>query len=556
MNLARLQEAIAAAIPDTECLIFGARRYTWGQFNDRTRRLGAYLRQNGLGLYQERGEREGRENWQSGQDHVALYLYNCNEYLETLLAAFKCRASAINVNYRYQDDELVYLLKNSGAKAIVFHARFAEMLISLRDQLPDIRVWVQVADGSGAPLMAGAVDYEDALAACAPEPIDPGCSDDDLFIIYTGGTTGLPKGVLWRQTDIFFGLIAQTPVGTSQEQTVADVSRRVSQGRLGKAMPLAPMMHASGTCMALGAMFRGSAIVIQETVDHFDAEEIVRTFERERITQATLIGDAFAVPLLAEMDRGNYDLSAFSMINSGGAVLSPRNKQRLQDHMPEMLLVDAVGSSEAGRQAMNLSKGGKTKSSVDFEMDINACVISDDRRRILQPGEDEVGWVAQGEPVAMGYLGDREKTQAAFPVIDGKRYAMPGDRARMNADGSYHFLGRDSVTINSGGEKIFAEEVEHALKTLSGVLDAQVVGVADDTWGQKVVAIVSKTGEAVIDERQVREHCKSKLADYKAPKNVIFVDELFRAANGKASYEWARDLANEMLANASDGGRS
>jgi len=404
--------------------------------------------------------------------------------------------------------------------------------------------------------MAGAVDYEDALAACAPEPIDPGCSDDDLFIIYTGGTTGLPKGVLWRQTDIFFGLIAQTPVGTSQEQTVADVSRRVSQGRLGKAMPLAPMMHASGTCMALGAMFRGSAIVIQETVDHFDAEEIVRTFERERITQATLIGDAFAVPLLAEMDRGNYDLSAFSMINSGGAVLSPRNKQRLQDHMPEMLLVDAVGSSEAGRQAMNLSKGGKTKSSVDFEMDINACVISDDRRRILQPGEDEVGWVAQGEPVAMGYLGDREKTQAAFPVIDGKRYAMPGDRARMNADGSYHFLGRDSVTINSGGEKIFAEEVEHALKTLSGVLDAQVVGVADDTWGQKVVAIVSKTGEAVIDERQVREHCKSKLADYKAPKNVIFVDELFRAANGKASYEWARDLANEMLANASDGGRS
>jgi len=282
----------------------------------------------------------------------------------------------------------------------------------------------------------------------------------------------------------------------------------------------------------------------------------VQTFERESITQATLIGDAFAAPLLAEMDRGSYDLSAFSMINSGGAVLSPRNKKRLQDHMPQMLLVDAVGSSEAGRQAMNLSKGGKTKSSVDFEMDINACVISADRTRILQPGEDETGWVAQGEPVAMGYLNDAEKTKLAFPVIDGKRYAVPGDRARMNKDGSYHFLGRDSVTINSGGEKIFAEEVEHALKTLSGILDAQVVGVVDDIWGQKVVAIVSKTGEAEIDEQLVHDHCKSKLADYKAPKNVIFVDELFRAANGKASYEWARDLANETLGTAQDGAGS
>ncbi|MBT4042696.1 MAG: AMP-binding protein [Rhodospirillaceae bacterium] len=548
MNLAKLQEAIAAAIPDTECIIFGQRRFTWAQFNDRTRRLGAYMKQHGLGLHQERSELEA---WQSGQDHIALYLYNCNEYLEALLGAFKCRAAAINVNYRYKGEELVYLLKNSGARAIIFHARFAEMLQALRDQLPEIKVWIQVADDSNAPLMAGAVEYEAALASVAPEPGDPKCSDDDLFIIYTGGTTGMPKGVLWRQTDIFFGLIAQTPVGTTQDETVADVHRRVAGGRLGKAMPLAPMMHASGTCMALGAMFRGSAIVIQDTVDHFDAEEIVSIFDRERITQATLIGDAFALPLLAEMDRGDYDLSAMSMINSGGAVLSPRNKERLQEHMPEMLLVDAVGSSEAGRQAMNFSKGGKTKSSVDFSMDENARVISADRSRILHAGDEEAGWVAQREPVAMGYLNDREKTATSFPTIDGERYAVPGDRARMNDDGSYHFLGRDSVTINSGGEKIFAEEVEVTLKSLRGILDATVVGIKDDAWGQKVVAIVSTTGDVTISEDQAREHCKAMIASYKAPKNVIFVDEVYRAANGKASYEWARDVASKALSEAS-----
>ena len=547
MNLAKLQEAIAAAIPETECIIFGQRRFTWGQFNERTRRFASCMTKHGLGLHQER---DALENWQSGQDHIALYLYNCNEYLEALLGAFKCRAAAINVNYRYKGDELVYLLKNSGAKAIVFHARFAEMLEGLRDQLPEITVWLQVADDSDAPLMEGAIDYEAALASSNPDQIDPGCCDDDLFIIYTGGTTGMPKGVLWRQTDIFFGLIAQTPVGTTQDQTVADVRRRVDGGRLGKAMPLAPMMHASGTCMALGAMFRGSAIVIQDTVDHFDAREIVSIFEREEITQATLIGDAFALPLLAEMDRGDYNLSAMSMINSGGAVLSPNNKIRLQEHMPEMLLVDAVGSSEAGRQAMNLSKGGKTKSSVDFSMDPTARVISEDRTRILQAGDDETGWVAQREPVAMGYLNDGPKTAVSFPTIDGERYAVPGDRARMNDDGSYHFLGRDSVTINSGGEKIFAEEVEVTLKSLTGIIDATVVGIQDATWGQKVVAIISTAPDAAITERQVQDHCKTMTASYKAPKNVIFVDEVFRAANGKASYEWARDVANKALGGA------
>ena len=546
MNLASLQEAIAAAIPHTECLIFGDRRFTWGQFNDRTRCLAEYLRQQGLGLHTERAD---LENWQSGQDHVALYMHNGNEYLEALMAALKCRAAAINVNYRYQGDELVYLLNNSGARAIVFHARFAAMLAELRSQLPHIEVWIQVDDGTDATLLDGAVDYETALAACPPAPMDPCCTDDDLFIIYTGGTTGLPKGVLWRQTDIFFGLIAQTPVGTTEAQTVADIQRRVAGGRLGKAMPLAPMMHASGTCMALGAMFRGSAIVVQATVDHFDAQEIVRTFERENITQATLIGDAFALPLLAEMDRGAYDLSAMSMINSGGAILSPRNKERLQAHMPKMLLVDAVGSSEAGRMAMNLSQGGKTKSSVDFDMDVNACVVSADRGKILQPGDDEIGWVAQNEPVALGYLNDSEKTHLSFPTIDGKRYAIPGDRARLNDDGSYHFLGRDSITINSGGEKIFAEEVEAALKALPGIQDSQVVGLADETWGQKVVAIVSTSVEIGkdLDEKTVRDHCKSLLADYKAPKDVIFVDEIYRAANGKADYEWARKVAQDRV---------
>lgn len=540
MNIAELHEAIAAAIPDAECLVFGDRRMTWGDITDRSRRLGAIFRAHGLGLHKERCE---LENWQSGQDHIALYMYNCNEYMEGMLGAFKCRATAVNVNYRYKEDELVYLLDNSQSKAIIFHSQFAPMLESIRDKLPLITLWIQVDDGSGTPLMAGALDYDEILTAAEPEPMDEGVTSDDLFVVYTGGTTGMPKGVLWRQQDILFSLMSQLPSDISLPDFVESAIKKVKAGRGGKAMPLAPMMHASGSCMAFGAWFRGDVVVLQKTVDSFDAEEIVSTMEREKVNHATMIGDAFALPLLKEMDRKPYDLSSMTFMNSGGALLSEINKDRLQAHMPNLILLDAVGSSEAGRQAINISSGGKTTSSVKFQMLEHSCVVDADCTRILKSGETEIGWVAQGGHVAMGYFNDAEKSAATFPIIEGMRYAIPGDRATLNEDGTFQFLGRESITINSGGEKIFAEEVEIAIKSLGGIEDAQVVGVPSKEWGQKAVALVSVQDGHDIDEAAVRAHCRAIISTYKVPKNVIVMDVIKRAPNGKADYKWAAQIA-------------
>ena len=545
MNIAKLHEAIAAAIPDAECLVHGERRMTWGQINDRTRRLAAYFTAHGLGLHTQR---ESLENWQSGQDHIALYMYNCSEYMEGMLGAFKCRASAVNVNYRYKEDELVYLLDNSQAKCVIYHAQFAPMLQGICSRLPHVRLWIQVADHSGEPLMRGAVDYETILASTPAQPMDQDASSDDLYIVYTGGTTGMPKGVLWRQEDMLFSLISQLPADTPEQKFVDFAQQKALDGASGKCMPLAPMMHASGSCMAFGAWFRGDVVVLQNTVDRFDSEEIVATMEREQVTHATLIGDAFAQPLLQEMDRKTYNLSAMAMINSGGAVLSQHNKARLQKHMPNLVLIDAVGSSEAGSQAVNISTNGKTTSSVNFQMLAHSCLVNSDRTRILAGDEKGIGWVAQGGHVAMGYLNDAHKSAETFPVIDGMRYAVPGDRAKFDEAGGFHFLGRDSITINSAGEKIFAEEVEVAIKSLEGIEDAQVVGVKSQQWGQKVVALVSLVAGGVLTEDAIRHHCRSIISTYKVPKQIIFMDTIKRAPNGKADYKWAADIATRRSA--------
>jgi len=544
MNIAELQEAIAGALPEFECLIYGERRMTWAEVNDRTQRLAAYLRKQDFGIRKERAD---LTNWQSGQDHIALYMYNGNEYLESMLGAFKCRATTINVNYRYKEDELVYLLEDSESQGIIFHAQFAPMLDNLRSRLPNIRLWIQVDDGSGEGMLEGALDYEQVLADTAPAPMDTDASSDDLYMVYTGGTTGMPKGVLWRQHDMLFSLISQQPQDTSIEQFVQAARHKANQDVVGKSMPLAPMMHASGSCMAFGAWLRGDAVVLQKTADRFDAEEIVSTMEREKVNHATLIGDAFAQPLLKEMDHKSYDLSAMSFINSGGAVLSEHNKQRLQEHMPNLTLLDAVGSSEAGRQAVSIYTSGGTNKSLNFKMLENSCVVNYDCDRILRAPEKEPGWVAQGGHIAMGYLNDADKTRRTFPVIDGMRYAIPGDRARLDDNGGFQFLGRESITINSGGEKVFAEEVELAIKSLQGIEDTQVVGIPSREWGQKVVALVATHARADLDENSITAHCRDAISAYKVPKHVVFVEQISRGPNGKADYKWAKETALSQL---------
>jgi fatty-acyl-CoA synthase len=543
MNLARLQEAIGEHFHDRECLVYGERRITWAEFTERSRRLAALFRRHGLGAHKERAQ---LENWESGQDHIALYLHNCNEYMEGLLGAYKCRAVPFNVNYRYREEELLYLLQNAQTKAIVYHARFAPMLNSIRKQLPEIKLWLQVEDDSGQPLMAGARDYESALLASPAQPMDEAASGDDLFMIYTGGTTGMPKGVLWRQQDIFHALIASyLPDGITQEQVVERAVSRKDRAKTGMALP--PFMHASGCCIAMGVWFMGNTLLIQSTTERFDADEVVAEMAEEHVSSIAIVGDAFAEPLLAVLDKGEYDLSSLRLISSGGAMLSEHNKRRFQAHLPEVIIFDVLGSSETGQQGLNISRDQQVASSVDFEMVDGSAVLDSDLCKKLQAGSDDTGWMAQSGHVALGYFNDPAKTAKTFPVIDGVRYSVPGDRARVNADGGVHLLGRESVTINSGGEKVFAEEVESVIKRIDGVGDAQVFGMPCERFGQQVTALVALYGSEAVSLDLIQGHCRDALANYKIPRQVFEVARIERTPTGKPDYEWAKSVAGQRM---------
>jgi fatty-acyl-CoA synthase len=509
MNLAKLHEAISEHFHDKECLVYGDRRFTWGQFTDRTRRLATLFRKHGLGVYRERSE---LENWESGQDHIALFLHNCNEYLEGLMGAYKCRAVPFNVNYRYQREELLYLLQNAQTKAVVYHARFAPLLEGIQKQLPEITLWLQVDDDSGQPLLLGALDYERALLASRADPMDESASGDDLFMIYTGGTTGMPKGVLWRQQDIFHALIASyLPDGITRDEVVEKAVNRMERTRTGMALP--PFMHASGCCIAMGVWFMGNTLVIQSSTGRFVAEEVVQEMASEQVASIAIVGDAFAEPLLSVLDKGEHDLSALRLISSGGALLSERNKQRFQQHLPQVIVYDVLGSSETGQQGMNISRDQQVASSVDFQMTDGSTVIDNSMRKILPAGSEDIGWMAQHGRVALGYLNDPAKTAKTFPVVDGVRYSVPGDRATVNADGTFHLLGRESVTINSGGEKVFSEEVESVIKRLPGVRDAQVIGTPCERFGQQVTALIASQSSVGLTVEDVQQHCRAHLAD-------------------------------------------
>ncbi|MEN8162126.1 MAG: AMP-binding protein, partial [Myxococcota bacterium] len=349
-NLAAIHEAIAAELGERECLVFGERRLSWAEVTDRTRRLAAVLADAGLGL---RREREGLANHESGQDHVALYLYNGNEYLEGMLGAWKARAASFNVNYRYVEEELLYLFDNADARAVIFHASFAPTLAKIRDRLPKLELFLQVDDGSGEQL-EGAIDYEAALAAAKPlAPAD--LEGDDLYILYTGGTTGMPKGVLWRQDDILRASLLPP-------RTEAEVPALVERARRGagkvRAMPLPPFMHGAAHWAAFTMWHTGGTVVVPPHPRHLDPADIWSTVERERITAMTIVGDAFAKPLLAGLREGSFDVSSVRTVSSGGAILSASVKNELLAALPEARILDVLGSSESGHQATQISSPG------------------------------------------------------------------------------------------------------------------------------------------------------------------------------------------------------
>jgi len=542
-NLAEISEAIAATAPDRECIIFRDRRIPWRQFTERTRRLANVLRAHALGCQQERAT---LQSFESGQDHLGLYLYNGNEYLEGMVGAYKARVAPFNVNYRYVENELIYLLNDADCRALIYHARFAPMLQKIRAELPRLRLLIQVADESNHPLLPGALDYETALEQASPERPPLHWSGDDLYILYTGGTTGFPKGVLWRQEDIFFGALGGSPlIGPKVESVDALVATSAAGG--GRSLPAPPFMHGAAHWMAFLTWHQGGTVVIQNQPERLDPDDIWSTIEREQVRFLTIVGDAFGRPLLDQLGRKTYDLSSFNVLLSGGAILTPALKQEFMQRIPHLMIVDAFGASETGGQGTQTSMAGSEVSSGRFRMNEDTIVLKDDLSGPLAPGAAPSGWLARRGPVPLGYFKDAQKTAHTFPVINGVRYAVPGDHATLAADGTITVLGRGAVCINSGGEKIYPEEVEQALKHHPAVYDAVVVGTPHERFGQQVTAVVqARTGEAP-SEPELVEFCAHHLARYKLPRTIVYVDEMVRSPSGKADYRWAKKLAYDRL---------
>ncbi|WKG05457.1 acyl-CoA synthetase [Mycolicibacterium sp. HK-90] len=538
-------EAVAAAIGDRPLIVQGDRRLTYREIVDRSNRLAAYLHSRGLGAHTERDELAGHE---VGQDLLGIYAYNGPEYVESLLGAFRARVAPFNVNYRYVKNELQYLLADSGASALVYHAAFAPRVAEILPELPALRVLIQIADDSGNELLDGAVDYESIVADTempASAPVHP--SPDDLYVLYTGGTTGMPKGVLWRQHDIFMTAFGGRNMVTGEKaQSVDEIAARATENPGTKLMILPPLIHGAAQWAAMTAISTGQTLVFPTVVDRFDADDVVRTIEREQVLVATVVGDAMARPLLDAIKAGTADVSSLSVVANGGAQLTPYVKQQLIDAKENLIVVDGVGSSETGAQMSHMSAPGAVSTGT-FNAGPDTCVVTEDFTAVLTAGHQGLGWLAQRGFVPLGYKGDAAKTAATFPVIDGVRYATPGDRARHLGSGAIELLGRDSVTINSGGEKIFAEEVESALASHPAVRDVVVTGRPNERWGQEVVAVVALSEDALADNRVTADdlirHAESSIARYKLPKAVVFRPAIERSPAGKADYRWAREQA-------------
>ncbi len=540
-DYAGLHEAVAAAHPSREALVWRGRSFTWAELTDRTRRFAGVLAAHGIG---RRADVVDPAPWESAHHHVALYLQNGNPYLEAMVGSWKARAAPVNVNYRYVAEELTHVLADSAAAVVVYQGCFAGRLAEVLPRLATAPLLLRVDDGSDDALLPGALDYEVALAAATPlEPT--GLSPDDLYVLYTGGTTGYPKGVLWRQADFLVSALGLVRRDGTDFASVDEVVARAAGGDRVRSLPAPPFMHGAAHWNALSTWLSGGTVIIQDHVDRFDAADVLDTAARHGASTLLIVGDAFARPLVDELARHTYELPHLRHVFSSGAILSSPLKQALLDLVPGLRILDVLGSSESGRQGVRRTSATEAARSANFERDATSVVVSDDHQRILSPGDTELGWLATRGRVPRGYLGDEAKTRRTFPEIDGQRYAVPGDRARVLADGSIELHGRDSVTINSGGEKIFAEEVEHALKNHPDVHDALVVGRPSERWGQEVVAVVAaRPGTAPTAEALVAEAAEH-VARYKLPKAVVFVDHVPRSPSGKPDYAAARLLATD-----------
>lgn len=542
-DLSTVFKTVAAAIPDATMLVWRERRLTYGEMDARIDGVANFLATAGLGCHVERDDLRGH---QSGQDHLGIYLRNGNEYLESMVAGYRARVAPFNVSYRYVEEELVYLLNDARASSLVYNAEFAPRVAAIRNQVPSLRVLIQVADDSGHELLSGAIDYESITTWSSPTQGLAAPTGSDLYILYTGGTTGMPKGVLWRQHDIFISAMGGRPVGgtaTLQSYEELAAQARRAPGAMSLLM-IPPLMHGAAQWGAFTAVTMGGRLVIPDDVERFRADAALELAARESVMGILTVGDAVARPLAEELERGDFDLSGLVTISNGGAPMTSVVRQRLRAALPNVILFDGVGSSESGMQMSAADVPGASIDAATFTPQPDTTVVAGDFSRVLTPGDGE-GWLARRDLIPLGYLDDAEKTDRTFPTIDGVRWSIPGDRAKILPDGRIELLGRDSVTINSGGEKIFAEEVERALASHPAVYDVIVVGRPSERWGSEVVAVVQFADGAFAADDELVDACRTHIAGYKVPKSFIRVPEVLRSPAGKADYRWAKEIARE-----------
>jgi len=526
-NLADLWEALADHQPDALAQRQAGRATTWRDFDRRADGVAAALLTAGV----------------SEQDKVAQYLYNSPEYLESCFGAFKAGLATVNTNYRYTADELGYLWDNADVVAVVFHGTFTERADEVRHRLPRIRTWLWVDDGHDR-CPAWATPYED-VAAAPPERrvAGPwGRDGDHLVLLYTGGTTGMPKGVMWRQDDLVGALDAANRKRLPPQPDLdAAAGRVLREGP--RNLPAAPLMHGTGLFNAVSNLMVGGSVITMEG-RRFDPVELLDTVEAERINSMSIVGDAFAKPILKALDAepDRWDISSLRVIVSSGVMWSAETKQGLLRHNERLIMVDSLGSSEAIGMASSTTRSEGTAETASFQLGPEGRVVTEDGRDVA-PGSGEMGLVAMRGHTPIGYYKDPEKSAATFRIIDGVRYSIPGDFATVDADGTVRLLGRGSQCINTGGEKVYPEEVEEVLKLHPTVADAAVVGVPDERFGEAITALVEPHAGDEIDEGVLIAHVKERLAGYKAPKRVIPVRSVGRAANGKLDYKSLKAIA-------------
>ena len=538
-NAADIFEGVVDRVPDREAIVHGSTRLTYKELDARSNKAANALKKLGI----KKGS------------HIGIYAFNCVEWLEIMLGAYKLCAIPININYRYVEEELKYLIDNADMEAIFYHKQFSNKLENIKSHLPLLKDFICIEDDSGEDdVIDKSFNFEDLIANEDESRLDVDRSGDDKYILYTGGTTGMPKGVVWRMEDVLMTLGGGIDAVTGEKYPTPEAFADKCLQDQTIALALAPFMHGGAQWQSFNSFFSGWKLIINDQVS-FDADYVWEVIAKEKVMNLTIMGDAMGRPLCDALPKAiekGLDLSSLFVLSSTASVFSASIKDTILEYLPNLFLIDAVGSSETGATGVNIhTKDGKLKDSgggPKFTKPNFSEILNLDTKEVIPPSDTEtIGYLARKGHVPVAYYKDEEKSKKTFIEVGGVRYSIPGDMAKYEEDGQMTLLGRGSVSINSGGEKIFPEEVEMALKAHPNIFDCLVVGVKDDRWGQKVVAVIQRRENDELSLDDIKDVASKYIASYKMPKEIVFSELIERAPSGKPNYQWAQEFANSKL---------